>query len=332
MRGRSAASSRHKLIVLPIYVGPARRHGLDRQARAARLHPDASTRATPSSSSSCPTAPRCRAPMRSCSAPRRSCRKRPGVQDAVAFAGFSGATFTNATNAAAIFARFKPFDERVKARQLGDAIIGDLFGRMQQIEEAFIIAIPPPPVRGLGNSGGFKMQLQERTGDDVRPRARGRLRADGASRARIPNLAGVFTTFSANSPQVYLEIDRTEGAHPQRADPEHLRDAADQSRHRLRERLQLPSAASARCARRPTSASASIRTTSTGCASAPRPARSCRSAPWSKCGSVTGPDLVQRYNMYTSVPLAGERGSGRVVGHGARRDGGARPRRVCRRA
>ena len=43
-------------------------------------------------------------------------------------------------------------------------IIGDLFGRMQQIEEAFIIAIPPPPVRGLGNSGGFKIQLQDRTG------------------------------------------------------------------------------------------------------------------------------------------------------------------------
>ena len=54
----------------------------------------------------------------------------PGVQDAVAFAGFSGATFTNASNAAAIFARFKPFDERIKAKQSGDSIIRDLFGRM----------------------------------------------------------------------------------------------------------------------------------------------------------------------------------------------------------
>jgi HAE1 family hydrophobic/amphiphilic exporter-1 len=131
----------------------------------------------------------------------------PGVDDAVAFAGFSGATFTNATNAAAIFARFKPFDERVKAGDSAQKIIGDLFGRMQQIEEAFIIAIPPPPVRGLGNSGGFKLQLQNRTGDDVRGILAVAYQMMGKAQQN-PNLSGVFTTFSANSPQVYLEIDR----------------------------------------------------------------------------------------------------------------------------
>ncbi|MEA3041497.1 MAG: hypothetical protein QOC65_986, partial [Sphingomonadales bacterium] len=77
----------------------------------------------------------------------------PGVQDAVAFAGFSGATFTNASNAAAIFARFRPFEERIAQGLSADAVIRQLFGRLQAIEEAFIIAIPPPPVRGLGNSG-----------------------------------------------------------------------------------------------------------------------------------------------------------------------------------
>lgn len=131
----------------------------------------------------------------------------PGVQDAVAFAGFSGATFTNATNSAAIFARFRPFDERVEAGASADKIIGDLFGRMQQIEEAFIIAIPPPPVRGLGNSGGFKLQLQNRTGDDVRGILAVAYQMMGQAQQN-PNLSGVFTTFSANSPQVYLEIDR----------------------------------------------------------------------------------------------------------------------------
>jgi HAE1 family hydrophobic/amphiphilic exporter-1 len=131
----------------------------------------------------------------------------PGVQNAVAFAGFSGATFTNATNAAAIFAAFKPFDERIEAGDSGTKIIGDLFARMQQIEEAFIIAIPPPPVRGLGNSGGFKVQIQNRTGDDVRGVLAVAYQLMGQARQN-PNLAGVFTTFSANSPQVYLEIDR----------------------------------------------------------------------------------------------------------------------------
>jgi len=85
----------------------------------------------------------------------------------VAFAGFSGATFTNATNAAAVFVPFQPFDERVKQGLSADKIIKDLFARMQVIEEAFIIAIPPPPVRGIGNSGGFKMQVQERLGPEV---------------------------------------------------------------------------------------------------------------------------------------------------------------------
>jgi hydrophobic/amphiphilic exporter-1 (mainly G- bacteria), HAE1 family len=131
----------------------------------------------------------------------------PGVQNAVAFAGFSGATFTNATNAAAIFAGFKPFDERIQSGDSGTKIIGDLFARMQQIEEAFIIAIPPPPVRGLGNSGGFKVQVQNRTGDDVRGILAAAYELMGRARQN-PNLAGVFTTFSANSPQVYLEIDR----------------------------------------------------------------------------------------------------------------------------
>jgi hydrophobic/amphiphilic exporter-1 (mainly G- bacteria), HAE1 family len=131
----------------------------------------------------------------------------PGVLDAVAFAGFSGATFTNATNSAAIFARFKPFEERIKSGDTATKIIADLFGRMQQIEEAFIIAIPPPPVRGLGNSGGFKLQLQNRTGSDVRGILAVAYQMMAQARQN-PNLAGVFTTFSANSPQVYLEIDR----------------------------------------------------------------------------------------------------------------------------
>src|SRR5581483_7014375 len=64
-------------------------------------------------------------------------KQTPGVRDAVAFAGFSGATFTNATNSAAVFTAFDPFDERVKKGLSAGKIIGDLFGRMQAIQEAF---------------------------------------------------------------------------------------------------------------------------------------------------------------------------------------------------
>ncbi|HTN97536.1 MAG TPA: efflux RND transporter permease subunit, partial [Nordella sp.] len=92
----------------------------------------------------------------------------PGVTDAIAFAGFSGATFTNASNAGVVFARFDSFENRLKAGHNANAIIGDLYGRLQEIQEAFIIAVPPPPIRGIGNSGGFKIQLQERDSADVR--------------------------------------------------------------------------------------------------------------------------------------------------------------------
>ncbi|MBL8808475.1 MAG: efflux RND transporter permease subunit [Rhodospirillales bacterium] len=132
----------------------------------------------------------------------------PGVKDAVAFAGFSGATFTNAPNAAVIFAGLKPFPERVRDHLPSVAIVGQLYGRLQQIQEAFIIAVPPPSVPGIGSLGGVKLQLQERTGNEVG-------RVLGAARELIgrlyqtPGLVGIFTTFSASTPQVYLEIDRT---------------------------------------------------------------------------------------------------------------------------
>jgi len=134
-------------------------------------------------------------------------KETPGVRDAVAFAGFSGATFTNSSDAAVIFAGLKPFEERIKAGQPAHQIIGDLFGRLQSIQEAFIIAIPPPPVRGVGNSGGFKLQVQDTAGGGINRLVAATYELMGRAR-QTPGLAGVFTTFSANSPQIFLEIDR----------------------------------------------------------------------------------------------------------------------------
>jgi HAE1 family hydrophobic/amphiphilic exporter-1 len=135
-------------------------------------------------------------------------RQAPGVKDAVTIVGLSGATFTNAPNAAVIFPVLQPFEDRIANNLPASAIVGDLFGRLQAIQEAFIIAIPPPPVRGIGNAGGFKMQVEDRSGVGLRQI----LAASGDLIARAnqdPDLARVFTTFGANTPQIYLEIDRT---------------------------------------------------------------------------------------------------------------------------
>jgi HAE1 family hydrophobic/amphiphilic exporter-1 len=232
----------------------------------------------------------------------------PGVQHASAFAGFSGATFTNATNAAAIFAVFKPFEERVRDGIPASKIISDLFAGMQQIEEAFIIAIPPPPVRGLGNSGGFKVQLQNRTGDDVRGILAVAYQLMGQS-LQNPNLAGVFTIFSANSPQVYLAIDRQKASILNVPIPNifetlrinlgtayvndfnafgrvyQVRAQADQHFRVDQEDINRLRVRSSTGALIPLGTLVEMR-------------------------EVSGPDLVQRYNMYTSVAVQGNAGPG----------------------
>ncbi|MEM9579014.1 MAG: multidrug efflux RND transporter permease subunit [Pseudomonadota bacterium] len=131
----------------------------------------------------------------------------PGITNAVAFAGFSGATFTNASNQGVIFTTFESFDARLEKGLPATAIVGQLFGRMQMLKEAFIIAIAPPAVRGVGNGGGFKLQLKENESADMNRVLESAYAIMGAS-ASEDQVQQVFTTFSANAPQVYLEIDR----------------------------------------------------------------------------------------------------------------------------
>jgi hydrophobic/amphiphilic exporter-1 (mainly G- bacteria), HAE1 family len=134
-------------------------------------------------------------------------RQVPGVAHTVSFSGFNGATFTNASNAGVIFATFDPFKTRIEKHQSANGIIGEMYGKLQSIREAFIIAIPPPSVRGIGNGGGFKMQLVDRGTSDMR-RVLGLAYQLMGKANQTNGLTGVFTTFSANSPQYFLQIDR----------------------------------------------------------------------------------------------------------------------------
>jgi len=131
----------------------------------------------------------------------------PGVAHIVSIPGFNGATFTNAPNAAVVFVTFKPFEDRLPQGLTSDHIIGDMIGRLQGIEEAFVLAVPPPAVPSIGNSGGFKMQLQNRTSDDIGPLLMAAYQMMGRART-VPTVTDVFTTFSVSSPQVFLNIDR----------------------------------------------------------------------------------------------------------------------------
>ncbi|WP_425908344.1 efflux RND transporter permease subunit [Nitrobacter sp. TKz-YC02] len=133
---------------------------------------------------------------------------RPGVAHTVTFAGFDGATFTNAPNSGVIFVTLKPFEEREKDKLKTEKILDDLRAQMQALREAFVLVIPPPSVPGIGTGGGFKLYVQDRGGRG--PRALERVvNAITGLANKTPGLVQVFTLFNASTPQVFADIDRT---------------------------------------------------------------------------------------------------------------------------
>jgi hydrophobe/amphiphile efflux-1 (HAE1) family protein len=131
----------------------------------------------------------------------------PGIINPAGFAGLDGATFTNASNAAAIFSVLAPYEDRVAKGLSAGHILGDLTQRLGAIEEGFIITVPPPPVRGIGNAGGFKMMIQDRGGQGLKAleEAATQIMIAGNQTA---GLAGVFTLFNTKTPKLFAEIDR----------------------------------------------------------------------------------------------------------------------------
>jgi len=132
----------------------------------------------------------------------------PGVQSAVAFPGLSINGFTNSSNAGIVFATLKPFDERRDPSLSAGAIAQKLNQQFAQIPEAFIAIFPPPPVQGIGTTGGFKLQIEDRA-------SLGYEQLDAAVKEFLgkaykdPALAGMFSGYQVNVPQLYADIDRT---------------------------------------------------------------------------------------------------------------------------
>jgi multidrug efflux pump len=133
--------------------------------------------------------------------------KQPGVESAVAFPGLSINGFTNASNAGIVFVTLKPFDERRSAALSAGAIAGALNQKYASIQDAYIAVFPPPPVMGLGTIGGFRMQIEDRgeLGFDELYKQTQNLIAAGR---KDPVLAGLFSSFQVNVPQVDVDVDR----------------------------------------------------------------------------------------------------------------------------
>ena len=131
----------------------------------------------------------------------------PGVESSVAFPGLSINGFTNAPNAGIVFTTLKPFDERTGKDQSADAIAAEINKRMGAIEDAFVMVLPPPPVNGLGTTGGFKMMIEDRgnLGYDELNKA---VQAFMAKASTDKRLQGVFSGYQINVPQLFADVDR----------------------------------------------------------------------------------------------------------------------------
>jgi len=134
--------------------------------------------------------------------------KQPGVESAVAFPGLSINGFINSSSAGIVFVTLKPFEDRKTPDLSGNAIAHQLQMKYNGVKDAFIAIFPPPPVQGLGTIGGFKLQVEDRT--DAGYEALDAVMKNVEGKAmQTPELAGIFSSYKVNVPQLQVDLDRT---------------------------------------------------------------------------------------------------------------------------
>jgi multidrug efflux pump len=131
----------------------------------------------------------------------------PGALHSVAFPGLSIAGFSASSSAGIVFVTLKPFHERRGPGMSAQEIANDLNMKFGVIDGAFVMILPPPPVMGLGTSGGFKLEIQDRgdLGYDALASVTGEIMGKAW---QTPELKGVYTSFQNGVPQLAIDINR----------------------------------------------------------------------------------------------------------------------------
>jgi HAE1 family hydrophobic/amphiphilic exporter-1 len=134
-------------------------------------------------------------------------KKTPGVASWVTIGGFSMLDNANVSTTFSTFAIYDKWDKRGAALSQ-DHIVENLKRQLTGVQEAQFAVMVPPPISGLGQSGGFQMMVEDRRDRGLPELEKAVMELIRAGRAQS-GLAGLTTTFSAQSPQLYLDIDRT---------------------------------------------------------------------------------------------------------------------------
>jgi HAE1 family hydrophobic/amphiphilic exporter-1 len=132
----------------------------------------------------------------------------PGVLHTAALGGLNILTFGIKSNSGSIFMQFKPWDQRKEKSQQLYGIIAELQKRFAVIKGARIVVIPPPAIPGLGNAGGFSIQIEQRqSNDDIQTFSRV-VNQFVAEANKQPEIGNAFTFFSARTPGYEVDVDR----------------------------------------------------------------------------------------------------------------------------
>ncbi|CAI8739475.1 efflux RND transporter permease subunit [Pseudomonas sp. IT-P176] len=133
----------------------------------------------------------------------------PGVESVVAFPGLSVNGFVNVPNAAVMFVMLDPFKERTSPDMTAVAIAGRLQAKFASIPDGFLGVFPPPPVPGLGVTGGFKLQVEDRGGVGLQALVQ-QTQMLMTKATESGQVVGLMTSLDVNAPQLNVDIDRTQ--------------------------------------------------------------------------------------------------------------------------
>ncbi|WP_293882873.1 efflux RND transporter permease subunit [Sphingomonas sp.] len=130
-----------------------------------------------------------------------------GVKGAVMLAGFDGPSQTLAPNSAAAYIPLKSFEERAKLGVTLGSIMGEAEKATSDIDEAVLLLVPPPLIQGIGSAGGYRMMLQDQSGNGYA--ALNKTAQDLIAKAnQTRGLARIYTFFEASTPRIFANIDR----------------------------------------------------------------------------------------------------------------------------
>ncbi len=130
-----------------------------------------------------------------------------GVKDAIAFPGLSIQGFTISPNAGIVFVGLDNFEDRTKPELSGAAIANTLNGKFMAIQDAMVMMFPPPPVNGIGTTGGFKLMVEDRGNQGYAALYQATQQLVGAAYGS-QKLTQVYSGYTVNVPQIEADVDR----------------------------------------------------------------------------------------------------------------------------